>query len=284
MKYKNLLLALGASVFASNLASAQNPAIVVSESRLTLALTFEYQANGLSPIDSNGKKVLGPRVLNTSYIVDKSRPADSVTDTKTYSESKQDGLKFRYGNKEFLTDLVTQGIITSVDGYYISIFSNAQGQPYAIYLRNAITNAVPVRLDNTYITFDLATAQNTTDRYSYKGQHSVYTNTASNKISYVSNGTKTLTTQYPFTITTSRFPTAPTGRIRLETKAKTNTGAAAATWIVSSIKSTGVILSGTRSAINDVGAAITPTIQVDGTLTGAAGVGYTALPTGISGT
>jgi hypothetical protein len=306
MKYKKLLLSLGLASVGTGAASAQTPPIVASESRLTINFTLEYQIPALTPKDSDGKNIPGVKRTTNQWFVDKSKPAQDTTDVTTYNELGQTSLKTRYGNKEFIEDLRVQGVIPSTVGWYLSSFNNPQSQTYAIYLRNADGVTAPIRLDPTYISLSAAAVPALTqvppaadpapvlgavDRYSYNGNRRALDTPTTSQLRFYTKGTRHISSRHTLTITiASRFPTAPTGLVRLEVQSVINpTAAFPPTWNVKSVKSSGLILAGTRNVLNQVGAQITVPVLIDGSFNGSSGIAYDAsaesatppLPTGV---
>jgi len=303
MNYKNLVLSLGLAAVSSGVASAQaappRPPVQASEIRLTLNLSLEHQIPNLKQKDGAGKSQLGPRRTTNSWNIARGNDAKLIDDDTVYHELGQTSVRTRYGNNELIADLraitPTSPLAAAASGWYISAFTNAQGQIYAIYARNITTSVVPVRLDPTYIslttvatpapvvpsltqvppTADPAAVVGAVDKYAYNDSFRLYDGPTRTESTYLTKGTRTISARFALTITTPQFPTALTGLVRFDNVANANPGANfPPTWIIKSIESKALILAGTRNIANELGVVSATPVLVDGTISGTNGVPY----------
>ena len=265
MKSNSILFAAALTLSAASLASAQ-----ISESRATLALTFEYEAPGLRERNSSGAYVSPVKTeTENSWSVDKSRPSESKVDITEYFEAKQDAIKTRYGNKELLLDLVEEGVITSIAGWYISVDFDEQGLPVSIWALNQMGGAI--QLDPDFIGFGETPQVVTQVTYNEKIQ-TFSSPTKPEKITPTHSGTGRHTYQCAFSINAGEFSSDDGGSIRLNIPLKTVKNEPGI-WIPGAAKSTGVILSGKRTDIPDgFGGTRTASVLIDGSITFTAAV------------
>jgi autotransporter-associated beta strand protein len=137
MKAHSFTPAFAALILAAPVSVARADAI--SQSKVTLALTFSQTAPSLAPRTATGSSLSGARVDSNQY-----------TDRRgnTILEKGSAIVRTRFGNRELLTTLKTLGIITDIAGYSVIRENNADITG-TYYLHKKLSGGQIQRIDIT---------------------------------------------------------------------------------------------------------------------------------------
>lgn len=221
----------------------------ISESRLTLNLVTTYEAPGLIPLDSGGRRIDSVlKVFTNEWETRTERASASAgavfVESKTFIQTMQQTPRLRYGTREFLQELVVEGVIDTIVNWYVAVMYDNTGYPYAIYLRNVASGLPPVRIDVSGSGHLILTEAGKVENRSYYSRNEVKTSGGVTTTKIVANGRKSFSLAMDVKIATAGIDIAGMSKLKYSATAIRNLPSPF--WVPNSARTLAVIMSGTR--------------------------------------